>query len=205
MLQIDKAKRLADMNVFIVPHMTACAQRCIDRAFACFGENLSRLEETFLAAIQAGVEETAALQAQGLKQEVRYIHFSYLISGAVTKEELLKVDFYDHRHYADLAETDCCWDYSALFPTLREDAQEMGAILKRHFLRVMDYEIEELFLGYRMLIFQPFQQICTALAVRPDFWSAVSPVCGELTDLLYGGYLSQSERIGQFETAGESQ
>lgn len=198
MLVLDKEKRIQEMNIFIIPYMQDCAQASVDTAATYYEQNQADILESFVKTLQCANQQTVFLQKEGQKDAVKYIHLSYLISGAITKKETLKIDFYDHRYYADLAEIDVFWDYQNLFSSLQANFTYLTNALKKQFTNVKTFEIEELYLAYRTLMFPALEQICKSLVENPAVWDALKPISANRLEILFGGYLSESNRIGFF-------
>ncbi|MDR0469896.1 MAG: hypothetical protein LBH09_07985 [Peptococcaceae bacterium] len=133
--------------------------------------------------------------ASGRKQKVKYLQFSFLLSGVLTRELRLKMDFLDARYYADITDSGGYWDYSALLPFVDEDMEILRNKLLKQFRRVMEYELSDIRMVYCVGLFAIMEMALTELVAETAFAEALAEVFEPEVFVLYGAYHDQAKLI----------
>ena len=164
-----------------------------------YEEQKTEILKSFQEVFQEGREQIRAMQEAHVKFPVCYIHLSYLLSGALTGESRLKIDFYDRRYFADLQEVDCFWDYRMLFPEYEQELYEMEAQLRQELPRLTACERQKAGIYFQTGNFIVLEPVLKALIAEPEIRACLDGCLAPEVQIFYGAYLDQSERIGGWE------
>lgn len=177
------------------------------------GEAMSRIREealglwetepaiglSFASTLAEGIRKTALLQSVYKKGKIQLVCFSFLLSGAISCEMLVKIDFYDERLFGDTIDTDTFWDYSALFPDLREEAEILGKKCRKQFIRFTEYDTEELYLGFYSASFSILMEILTEIFEKEGMQSPFLPIMDDSLTIMMGRYLEKGFKIVDYK------
>jgi len=149
----------------------------------------------FSEAIETLLKRVAAAQTQADKGSLRYICFSFLQSSLYTGNDQIRIDAYDERGFSDLTDTHVYWSPNFIFQYAHDDMVYFREHIKKHILRIWDYEIMTFFARYVHHYFHIIKDIL------PDLLSATVPpsILGtQALTVTFGGYMDQIVVI--FET-----
>ena len=180
-----------------------CIRSCMERRSMCleqdtwevYKKNKDAIVESFQEVLGMAIQQIGEMIASGSKQPVSYIQLSYLLSGALLGEHLLKVDFYDYHYYGDMQEIDCFWDYGALFPQYEQELRFLEKELRQALPRISAYELQKAQTYYQVGNFMVLETILQDMMqkIKPEErLGGSSAVNGAV---FYGAYLDQSEMI----------
>ncbi len=180
-----------------------CIRSCMERRSMCleqdtwevYKKNEDAIVESFQEVLSMAIQQIGEMIASGSKQPISYIQLSYLLSGALLGEHLLKVDFYDCHYYGDLQEIDCFWDYGALFPQYEQELGVLERELRQAIPRISAYELQKAQTYYQVGNFMVLGTILQDMMqkIKPEErLGGSSAVNGAV---FYGAYLDQSEMI----------
>lgn len=161
---------------------------------ACLKEK-PELTVSFEAALSNGALQAFKLAAAGKKGAVRFIHFSYLLSSALSGEMLIKLDCYDETYYSDIADIDCYWDYGGLFPNRSQELKALEDRLRCEIVRLTPYEISQARLYYQVLYFMVLEDILCTLVASNRSEEIIRSCAAREVSVLYGAYFDQAKRI----------
>ncbi len=179
--------------------LLAYYKRASAEAIALFESRRGFYEESFCRAFQKAEEFLKVAAGSQQKGKITYIHLSYLLSGALSGEQLIKMDFYDARHYRDVEETDCFWDYSGLFPSYDRERKDAEAELRRRIVRMQSGELSRIGIGMTACGALALKPILKELAASREFLRNIRHYCGCPAYILYGAYLDEAELLYQIE------
>lgn len=151
------------------------------------------LSDDLYGVLRQAVRKLHGCQEKGEKGSLVYLQFSFLMSGLFSSENLLKIDFYDERFYADPCEIECYWDYSLLFPKQQEQIETMMACVRKGSIKVRDYEILERLPLYRLGQMRLLQNVMTELSGNEKILSLLAAE-GEI-QVLYGTYMGEFRKL----------
>lgn len=184
-----------------------CIRGCLEKRSKCLEENVWKeyrknekdVIESFHNAFLMGIGQLGGMIGTGKKQPVSYIQISYLLSGALSGERLLKIDFYDERYYADIHEIDCYWDYESLFPEYEEDIILLKSELKQAVPRITAYEIQKACIWYQIGNFIVLKTVIQDMMqkIKPD--EKLGVYSASAGAVFYGAYLDQSEAVYKWD------
>ena len=180
-----------------------CIRSCMERRSMCleqdtwevYKKNKDAIVESFQEVLGMAMQQAEEMIACGSKQPISYIQLSYLLSGALLGEHLLKVDFYDYHYYGDMQEIDCFWDYGALFPQYEQELRFLEKELRQALPRISAYELQKAQTYYQVGNFMVLETILQDMMqkIKPEErLGGSSAVNGAV---FYGAYLDQSEMI----------
>ena len=180
-----------------------CIRSCMERRSMCleqdtwevYKKNKDAIVESFQEVLGMAIQQIGEMIASGSKQPVSYIQLSYLLSGALLGEHLLKVDFYDYHYYGDMQEIDCFWHYGALFPQYEQELGFLERELRQALPRISAYELQKAQTYYQVGNFMVLETILQDMMqkIKPEErLGGSSAVNGAV---FYGAYLDQSEMI----------
>ncbi len=180
-----------------------CIRRCMEQRSMCLERDTwelyknkeNAIVESFQKVLGMAIQQTEEMIASGSKQPISYIQLSYLLSGALLGEHLLKVDFYDYHYYGDMQEIDCFWDYGALFPQYEQELGFLERELRQALPRISAYELQKAQTYYQVGNFMVLETILQDMMqkIKPEErLGNSSAVDGAV---FYGAYLDQSEMI----------
>lgn len=129
------------------------------------------------------------------KGKIQYIHFSYLLSGALSGEMLVKLDFYDSRYYTDEEEIDCYWNCSGLFPDVETEYRALKEELDKKLIRLQSAEASQLRVGMWVLNYRILKMILMEMVREKQVERQLKAFCEETACLFYGAYLDEAEVI----------
>lgn len=163
--------------------------------FSYYNEHSERLADCFIYTLEEGYQQLHVYQEAGVKGDLRYLKISFLMSGQFSGENLLKIDFYDERFYGDPYEIDCYWDYGELFPLEKKEMEEIGCLMRKELIKVMDFEVEERLSAYWIGRMQLLQIVLMELLKKERVLSAILKGAGSQIQVLYGAYLGSSQSL----------
>ena len=180
-----------------------CIRSCMEQRSMCLERDTWELYkrkehavvESFQKVFGMAMQQAEEMIACGNKQPISYIQLSYLLSGALLGEHLLKVDFYDYHYYGDMQEIDCFWDYGALFPQYEQELRFLEKELRQALPRISAYELQKAQTYYQVGNFMVLETILQDMMqkIKPEErLGGSSAVNGAV---FYGAYLDQSEMI----------
>lgn len=158
------------------------------------------IEDSFDKALSLGTEKALERIEQGEKGSVRYLHFSYLLSNALADEMLVKADYYDRRHFSDMEEIDCFWDYGLLFPDYREERKRLELRLMEQVTGLTAVERQRFRIYYQVCNFMELEAVIKRLMEREQARERLRPCMDEDLSVYFGAYLDQAERIASLST-----
>ena len=161
------------------------------------------IEDSFDKALGLGTEKALERMGQGGKGPVRYLHFSYLLSNALTDEMLVKADYYDRRHFSDLEEIDCYWDYGLLFPRYVEERERLELFLMEQVAGLTAVERQRFRIYYQVCNFMELEAVIKRLMEREQARERLSPCMDGELSVYFGAYLDQAERIALLSAVHE--
>mgnify|MGYP001069513169 CR=1 FL=1 len=167
------------------------------RIWDAYEKEKDRIQDSFDKALRLGAQEALDRMEQGEKGPIRYLHFSYLLSNALAEEMLVKADYYDGRHFSDLAEVDCFWDYRLLFPHYLEERECLEGRLIKKVTGLTACERQRFRLYYQVWNFMELEAVIKRLMGREQARESLSPCLNGELSVYFGAYLDQAERILQ--------
>lgn len=160
-------------------------------------EHLYANKDNLLQSLVNSVESTAAsvhhLIANGKKQKIRYMQFSFLLSNALTRELRFRIDFYDARYYSDITDIGGYWDYSELFGFIDEDIEFLHMKLSEKFARIKEYELVDIRMVYHIAVFAIMEMVLTELVSDIAFAQVLTEIFEPEIYVFYGAYMDQSK------------
>lgn len=198
MLTIDKEKHKREIDAFLPPLLGKSMERIREEALALWETDLS-IGLSFASTLAEGIRKTALLQSVYKKGKIQLVCFSFLLSGAISSEMLVKIDFYDKRLFGDTIDMDTFWDYRALFPHLREEAEILGKKCRKQFVRFTEYDTEELYLGFYSASFSILIEILTEIFEREGMQSPFLPIMDDSLTIMMGRYLEKGFKIVDYK------
>lgn len=174
-----------------------------ERTYSKMQEALKKRKEEWEAGLikvlKTVREDLQGYISEGKKGRIGYIHFSYLLSGALSEELLIKLDVYDKRYYRDVEEVECYWDCSSFFPDFSAEFREMAEELSKKMIRVQSGEISRLRIGMMVVNYMLLKPILEEMVRGKEVEKQLELFCEEKACILYGAYLDQAEVIYQFK------
>lgn len=164
-----------------------------------YEERKTDIIKSFQEAFRSGTEQIGAMQASRIKSPICYIHLSYLLSGALTGESRVKIDFYDQRYFADLQEIDCFWDYQMLFPEYAQELLELEDQLRQDVPRLTSCELQKARTCFQTGNFIVLEPVLQALLDDAKIKECLDRYSASEVNVFYGAYLDQSELICRWE------
>lgn len=182
---------------------TACVQGQMDKRFESLRDtveetcekNWEEIKESFYQSLFAGVNQSLGFIDARQKEEICYIHFSYLLSSAVTGEMLIKMDFYDKTFFFDTKDVNCYWDYRMLFPEYAADIERLSEQLNTEVARLTPYELQKAKLYYQVCNFMVLEEIMQKLVKTREVEHCIKKCAGSEVSIFFGAYLDQAELI----------
>lgn len=178
--------------------MEACAKVLTDHKSylkSYYLNHSDQLADCLIQTIKKECQHIKLLQQMRKKGKLACLQLSFLMSGRFSNEHLLKIDFFDSRFYADPYDIDCFWDYGQLFPDEDKKLEEITFSVRKRMQKVMDYEIEERLLTYRLGQMQLLQPILKELLQKKDLYTSLSVEAEKEISVLYGGYMGSFQRL----------
>lgn len=158
-----------------------------------------RYEESLCKAFDLSEDFLRSSLSSQRKGRLKYIHFSYLLSGALSEEHLIKLDFYDHRHYQDPEEIECFWNCKGLFPWYEEEYRNLEGNLRKEIPRIKSGELSRLRVALTSWDYLMLKPILMELVKGETFLQRICPYCGSTAYILYGGYLDMPEVLWEMK------
>lgn len=191
-----ESKKRTEMYIeFLTDALYEYVIRTKERTTALFEAGREKYEETLCSVIASAGVFLHSRISSGKKGKLRYIHFSYLLSGALSGEMLVKLDFYDERYYRDVEETDCFWNCRELFPDYEKECRQMEEKMRRRILRVQSGELSQIKIGLTAWNYLLLKPVMAELVRSRRVEEQLRPFCEERAFLFYGPYLDESEVI----------
>lgn len=194
MLTIDKEKREKELEAFLPPLLGESMEHLRAEALNLWQTD-SSIGQSFAAALAEGIRETSLLQSVYKKGKIQLVCFSFLLSGAISGETLVKMDFYDERLFGDILDTDTFWDYHGLFPHLREECEGVAKKCRKQFVRFTESDTEELYLGFYSACFSILMEIFTEIFERESTKAPFLPIMDDSLTIMMGRYLEKGFKI----------
>lgn len=160
-----------------------------------YKKNTAYLTESLHSALEQGLEHVHIFQGQGKKDSLRYLQFSFLMSGQFSGEHLLKIDFYDHRFYVDPWDVDCFWDYQCLFPEQQKQINQILFHVRNEMKRLLDYELYERLPSFRLGQMQLLQELLYKILKEKRIMSLLSTEANPQIKVIYGTYMGDAQRM----------
>lgn len=198
MLTIDKKQREKEMEVFLPPLLGESMERIRAEALNLWQID-SSIGQSFASTLAEGIRKTSLLQSVYKKGKIQLVCFSFLLSGAISGEMLVKMDFYDERLFGDIMDMDTFWDYHALFPHLREECEWVAKKCRKQFVRFTEYDTEELYLGFYSASFSILIEILTEIFEREGMQSPFLPIMDDSLTIMMGRYLEKGFKIVDYK------
>lgn len=198
----DPDERMEQYKEFLANALIEYQKRSFEQTMELFEYQQDLYEESFTRAFQKAEGFLKDAMDSQRKGKLKYVHFSYLLSGALSGEHLVKMDFYDNRYYRDVEETDCFWDCRDLFPFYEEECQHIEADMKSEIVRVHSGELSRIRIGLIAVDYLTLQSVLKVLVMSESFLERILPYCGQSVQLLYGAYLDEAEVLYQLEGDG---
>ena len=195
----DPDERMRQYKEFLAEALVKYHKRTFEQTMELFERQQDLYEKSFIQAFQKAEKFLRDALDSQRKGKLKYVHFSYLLSGALSGEHLVKMDFYDGRYYRDVEETDCFWDCWELFPFYEEECRQMEADMKEKIVRVHSGELSRIRIGLTAMDYLVLKSVMEILVHSESFLSRILPYCGRTTALLYGAYLDEAELVYQLE------
>lgn len=155
-----------------------------------------RLHQMFLDPLDRLFQEAQRAQAEGRKAPAAYLLITYLRSSFSARTYDFSIGLYDDKLYADQNCMGFYWSPTFIFDHADDILEKAAPMLKKKFVRLMDYEIEE----YRPAFFDPYLAIA-----RYFFQQAVSTIetlpgvkglqKGEVFQIAYGEYMGPTMKF----------
>ncbi|MBQ9989543.1 MAG: hypothetical protein IJP31_01160 [Lachnospiraceae bacterium] len=147
--------------------------------------------------LERAAKDLRELIYNGQKGRIQYVHFSYLLSGALSEELLIRLDAYDKRYYRDVEEVECYWDYSSIFPDFSAEFNRLAEELRKRMIRVQSSEVSRLKIGMMVLNAVIMETVLSEMIISKEVEQLLEEFCEEKACILYGTYLDQAEVIHQ--------
>ncbi len=154
-----------------------------------------QIQESFFRCAAEAMKQMPKLMESGHKGPIRYIHFSYLLSGALSGEMLLKMDCYDEKYFSDIRDVNCYWDYSCLYPEYTEAAAKLEEKLFMEIPRLSVPEQQRARLYYQVSNIMALEEIIQSLVKSDEFKSCIQVYAKPVVSIFFGAYLDQAELI----------
>lgn len=196
---LDRQKQIGScLGLFMKERMDLIREK----AATCL-KTQSEITASFEEALESGAGQALGMAKEGEKKAVRFIHFSYLYSGALSGETLIKVDYYDDTYFSDICDIDCYWDYGRLFPERMCELSNLEERLRLEIVRLTPYELQQARLYFHTLYFMVLEDILHKLVtgVKSEEIIRSCSDCG--VSVLYGAYLDQAKRIHKVLEVGK--
>ncbi len=198
---INDEARKKQYIAFMEEALCGYYHRMNSRTWELFEEKREEFEANLAKAVESANEEIQDYIFEKKKRKIKYIHFSYLLSGALSGEILLKLDFYDNKYYRDVEEVDCYWDCSSLFPDFEGEYGKLKEELSKKIMRVQSGELSQLRVGMMVLNYMILKSILTEIVKEEKVEKQLGAYCEEEAYIFYGAYLDQAEIIHQIKEA----
>lgn len=193
----NKEQRLERMNKELIPVFKEEFALIKQEMESYFNSNQDLVIGSFIESINKGIEQCHTLQQTSKKQSICHIHFSYLLNSALTNQFLIKIDFYDNRHFYDLSEIDVYWDYTFIIPSIEEKMKAIKTYLIKGFQPVKNYEIEHLKLYFQTGYFMALESILHKIYENQQFQIQIVTKIPNEVSIYFGAYLSESILLGK--------
>jgi len=155
-----------------------------------FQENMEKYYGGFLRTIQNLLEQVEKVQERNDKGALCYICISYLQSSLYTGSYQLRIDAYDEKFYADLAETCVYWSPDFIFKYMNDDIDYFRESIGNHVVRVKTFEVMDFAGKYIMNYYRIVQQFVADLMIV--IMEELDIQNRENVEITFGGYMDQS-------------
>ncbi len=194
---ISSEERKKQYKEFMTRALYEYYERTCIKSMELFRNRRGQFEEGLVSTVEAVKDKLQESISSGRKGRLSYIHLSYLLSGALSGEMLIKLDFYDEGYYRDVEEIDCYWDCSSLFWDLETEYRNMAEEMKKNMIRIQSGEFSQLRVGLTVLNYMILKPVLKELVKSERVEKQLRVFCNEKAYILYGAYLDQAEVIHQ--------
>lgn len=182
---------------FLVNALVEYQKRSYVQTMKLFEEQKDIYENSICQVFQKAEDFLESTIDSRKKGKLRYIHFSYLLSGALSGEHLVKIDFYDKQYYKDVEEANCFWDCMNLFPFYEEACKNAETDIKRGIARIQSGELSRIRIGFTACDYLTLKPVLKELVKGEKFIKSLLPYCEPPVYILYGAYLDEAEILYQ--------
>lgn len=199
---LDGGQRMKTYQDLLIKELREYQERTLRRTWELFESRREEMEGSFCKAMAEANDWLSSCISSGTKEKISFIHISYLLSGALSGEMLLKLDFYDKRYYSDPEEADFFWDCHELFPEHDDELNRMVREIRERVIRAKSNEIS--MAGICMTA-------CNCLVLKPiveklvqcrSFERLTEAYRDDRVPVLYGAYLDEAEVIHEMKGGG---
>jgi len=144
----------------------------------CFDLHAPKLLVGLQNALRSCDAQASVYRQKGEKGETAYIALSFLDSSILAGTNDLRIDFYDDSFLEDIAEASAYFPYHHLMPIYHESIAAIHTEAEKHFVRVMDCELDGLACEYKdYVLYKMVMTTCSLCLLHPDmveFWPTLT-------------------------------
>lgn len=195
---LTEEKRTQLYTEFMTNALYEYSKQILEQTIELFYSQRNYFENSFYHMAEKMTRYLQSGISSGIKGKICYVHFSYLLSGALSDEMLVKMDCYDKCYYADIADFDCFWNCKKLFPQYDIEKNKIEKNLQREVIRTKSGEISQVGICLTACNYLILKPIVSELVRGERFQNLINSYCAQKTFFLYGAYLDQAEVVYQF-------
>ena len=162
-------------------------------------EQSTDMVKDFLDTFSHAILEAGVVQAEGKKDNICYILFSYLYSSIFLQKYIVRIDVLDYRFYNDVSQVESNWDAHALYHYFESDVNEILNEIRKNIPRIREYEIDYLryaYLPYYQSVVKKWIQIMAEELINNGSFLLNEISRKEEIKILFGEYMGSADIIG---------
>lgn len=140
-IPVDKEKIL---NEFKEKYVYKKFQEEVPKIYERFNSNKEDIKQEINDNFKKVCAYAIELQEKALKDEIRYIHISYLRTGVIENKGIYRIDLYDDKWFVDKEECSINVDLDFIFVSLFSHISELEEHRKEYSRNITEMDIEKI-------------------------------------------------------------